>query len=478
MTDEQRSQTGRIGVPKCEVILARALSFRGGTFGALAPFTIFLLGVAWLGLSGAPNERGFWPILIAALATGLLFARDRSAYCQSVIQGMSHSLVALMVLAWLLAGVLGTLLQEAGFVSSLTWLAREMGLVGRGYLVATFLICCIVSMSTGTSLGTILVCGPLLYPAGSSLGTAAAPLAGAVLAGATFGDNLSPISDSTIASALTQGAPIGGVVRSRLKYALPAAALAVIGFVVLGGDAPVAGSPPESETALRSLWMALVPAVVLGLLLRGRHLLEGLITGIVVAIALGLVLGAIQPSRLLAIDRDNFIATGIILDGMERAIGVSISTLLLMGLVGPLEASGTLERVVRFTEQRITSARSAERWIVTAASIAVVLTTHSVVTLLAVGRFSRQTGEKFGVSAFRRANLLDVTVCTFPFLLPYTIPTILTAFTTATSEGSDMPRLTPFEIGPYNFYSWGLLILLAAALFAGYGRDKEIGRTI
>ena len=447
--------------------------FRCGLFGALAPFTVFLVGVAWLGLAGAPNERGFWPILIVALATGILFARDRSEYCESVIHGMSHSLVALMILAWLLAGILGTLLQETGFVTSLTWLAHGLDLTGRGYLVATFLICSIVSMSTGTSLGTILVCGPLLYPAGSSLGAAAAPLAGSILAGATFGDNLSPISDSTIASSLTQGAPIGGVVRSRLKYAIPAAMLAVLGFLILGGDTPVTSSPPQSDAAIRSLWMAIVPAVVLLLLLRDLHLLVGLISGIVVAVTLGLVLGLIEPSQLITIDQNNFIATGIFLDGMERAIGVSIFTLLLMGLVGSLESSGILENVASFCEKRITSARSAERWTVMATVITVVLTTHSVVALLAVGKFSRQTGEKFRVSAFRRANLLDMTVCTFPFLLPFMIPTILTAFTTATSDGSGMPQLTPFQIGPYNFYSWGLLILLGAALFLGYGHDKQ-----
>ena len=54
------------------------LSFRGGTIGALAPFALFLIGVAWLGLSGAPDERGFWPVLLAALILGLLLVRDRS----------------------------------------------------------------------------------------------------------------------------------------------------------------------------------------------------------------------------------------------------------------------------------------------------------------------------------------------------------------------------------------------------------------
>ncbi len=43
-------------------------------------------------------------------------------------------------------------------------------------------------------------------------------LIGAILAGATFGDNISPVSDTTIASATTQNAEMGAVVRSRLRW--------------------------------------------------------------------------------------------------------------------------------------------------------------------------------------------------------------------------------------------------------------------
>ena len=59
------------------------LSYRGGIAGALAPFALFLGGVAWLGISGAPNERGFWPIQIAALTLAMLLARDRRAASQT-----------------------------------------------------------------------------------------------------------------------------------------------------------------------------------------------------------------------------------------------------------------------------------------------------------------------------------------------------------------------------------------------------------
>ena len=75
------------------------LEFRGGWIGALAPFAIFLAGVTWLGLSGAPDERGFWPILLAALTVSMLLARDRQSWAGVVLRGMSQPIVMLMIMA-------------------------------------------------------------------------------------------------------------------------------------------------------------------------------------------------------------------------------------------------------------------------------------------------------------------------------------------------------------------------------------------
>jgi len=450
------------------------LRFWGGDLGVFAPFAVFLAGVAWLGLSGAPDERGFWPVVLVALSVGLFLSRDRARFADEAIQGMSRPLVAIMILAWLLAGVLGRLLQETGFVAALIQISREAGLRGSGYVAASFLICCVVSTATGTSLGTVLVCGPLLYPAGGALGAAPEILMGAILGGATFGDNVSPISDTTIASAFTQEADIAGVVRSRLGYALIAAALALGGFLALGAAAGAAAVEPTVSGSYRGLVMLLVPVAVIALLLKGRSLLEGLLSGIVLSVALGLAFGLLRFSDLVHIDAASFSARGFLVEGMERGIGASIFTLLLMGLVGPLEASGVLDRMVEAASRWIDSPRGAEVGIVAVTTAAVLVTTHSVVALLTVGSFARRAGERFGISRYRRANLMDITVCVFPFVLPYMIPTILAATTTASGEEFGMPRLGPFAVGISNFHSFGLLAVLLLAIATGWGSDKRM----
>jgi Na+/H+ antiporter NhaC len=449
------------------------LRFRGGSAGALAPFALFLGGVAWLAWSGAPDERGFWPLLVAAIGLGLLLARDRRTYADALTQGMGQRIVALMILAWLLAGLMAEVLNAGGFVDSVIWFSRQAGVAGSGFVIVSFLMCCLVSTATGTSLGTLVLCVPLLYPAGVAVGATPAVLMGAILGGATFGDNISPVSDTTIASAGTQDAAIADVVRSRLRYALPAAAVALAAYALLGGTGREVIATSTPNLSPQALPLVLAPLTALALLLAGRHLIHGLLAGAAVAVVVAVALKLVTFADLLRVVPGNFRAEGILVSGLERGVGVSIFTLLLMALVGGLEASGFLASLLARMEARAQTTPATEWTIFAAISAAVLITTHSVVALLAVGPLAKRTGVHSGVSATRRANLLDVTVCTYPFLLPYCIPTVLAASLTAGFGKAGAPALSPWTIGIHNFHSWGLLTVAVLAIATGYGRRTD-----
>jgi Na+/H+ antiporter NhaC len=467
-----------------------ALTFHFGTAGALAPFAVFLAGVTALALQGAPDERGFWPVLLAALIVGLLLAKDRARYAESMLDGMSQRIVMIMLCAWLFAGVLGALLSASGFVGALAWGAQALGLSGGAYVAAAFIACALISTATGTSFGTILVAGPLLYPAGGAAGAAPAALIGAILAGATWGDSMSPVSDTTIASSGTQGADIGGTVRARLKYAVPAGLVALVAsFVLGGGDAtdartsaaiaaaagPASASIATDAQSGRALVMLAVPMLVVGLLLAKRHLLEALLYGILASAVLGVASGLITPSQLLRVEPGAFGATGVVVDGFGRAIGVSVFTLLLMALVGTIQATDLLERLVAFAATRARTAAGAEWWIVGTVSAAVMLTTHSVVAVLMTGPFASKTGARHGLGAYRRANLLDLAVCTWPFLLPWFLPTILASTATRDAAALGMPPVGPLTIGMHNTYAWALVAMVLLMVVTGYGREAAVG---
>jgi Na+/H+ antiporter NhaC len=453
------------------------LAFRGGAAGALAPLAVFLAGVAWLAAQGAPDERGFWPVLVAALIAGLTLTRDRARYADTIVTGMAQPVVLLMIVAWLLSGVLSSLLTATGFVQALSFTARALDLGGGWYAGAAFLACALVSTSTGTSFGTILLCGPLLYPAGAAVGVNPAVLLGAILGGATFGDSISPISDTTIASAGTQGADIGGTVRARLKYVLPAGLLAFAVAVAFGqGEVVGSGAAAAIEGGARGLPMAIVPLLVLGLLLAQRHLVEALLFGVAAAIVLALPLGLLRVDQVLSVTPGSLTATSVVIDGLERGVGVSVFTLLLVGLVAALDASGVVARATAWSESGSGRITWVEARIVAMLSVAVVLTTHSVVAILTVGPYVAAGAGRRGVPAYRRANLLDLTACTWPFLLPFFLPTILAASASASGTAAGLPRLSPLDAGLWNVYSWGLVLMLALAVGAGYGRDEGASR--
>lgn len=455
------------------------LTFHGGLVGTLAPVALFLCGVSWLALSGAPDERGFWPVLLAALALGLALAKDRERWSTAALESIAQPIVAVMILAWMLSGILGTVLGDAGLVKGIVWLAQRVQLGPVAFVGAAFVACAVVSTATGTSFGTILVAGPVLYASGAALGAPPAVLMGAVLAGATWGDSISPISDTTIASAGSQETDVAGTVRTRLRYAVPAGVLSLLASVALAtrGSAAAGIASAAPEAASSSLPLLVVPVVVITLLMRRRPLLEGLFAGIALAITLSLALGLLEFSDIMRIDRNRFGATGLIVDGVNRSLGVTVFTILLMGLVGTIQASGLLERLLHAPQPAARTVRGTEWLSVGLVSAAVLLTTHSVVAVLAVGPVVRELGARAGLSAYRRANLLDLTVCTWPFLLPWFLPTILASGATNLGTQSSIPPLSPLEIGLHNTYAWALLVAVPLAIVTGYGREPRARTT-
>ena len=460
------------------------LTFHFGLAGALLPVFVFAAGAAWLGFSGAPDERGLWPVLIAALGAGLLLARRPADYGTAAIRGMSRPIVMLMVMAWLLAGIFSVLLRDSGLVDALVWGGSELGLRGGGFVLSAFLIAVLFSTATGTSLGTILICAPLLYPAAGVLEAKPAALIGAILAGATFGDNVSPVSDTTIASASSQRAPMGGVVRSRLRYAVPAALVAGVVLLLFGGAArstgdqaaagvlAQVGGPGGAEGSVGAFAMLLAPLATFVVLWRGKGLVESLFTGVATAIVVALVLGLVSPGDLIHIDAAQFRAEGLILDGMEGAVGIVVFTILLMGIVGAVQEAGILDRVVQGWKPEEDALRRTEMRIFGVTSLAVIVTTHSVMAILAVGDLVRRAGRSAGIGRFRRANILDMTVCTYPFLLPFFIPTILASSATASGEAHGVGRVSALDAGLANPYSWALLAIMLAAILTGLGRSE------
>ena len=97
-----------------------------------------------------------------------------------------------------------------------------------------FIVGALISFSTGTSWGTFAILIPLGVPLISTLNLPPGFILSAILGGGVFGDHCSPISDTTAVSALASGCDLLEHVRTQLPYALFAACLAIVAYLVCG----------------------------------------------------------------------------------------------------------------------------------------------------------------------------------------------------------------------------------------------------
>lgn len=143
------------------------------------------------------------------------------------------------------------------------------------FLPISFLCCCIVSVSIGSSWSTIGTVGIALVGIGSVLGLPVGMSAGAVISGAYFGDKMSPLSDTTNMSSAIAEVDLFTHVRYMLFTTIPAGIITVILFTIIGitqsyGHHVEAESIVQMQNALKQTFhisplIFLPPLLVLGL---------------------------------------------------------------------------------------------------------------------------------------------------------------------------------------------------------------------
>ncbi|HUE90164.1 MAG TPA: Na+/H+ antiporter NhaC family protein [Vicinamibacterales bacterium] len=450
------------------------LLFRGGMAGLFAPFGVMFVGVLWLGLSGVAIPEAYWPVVVLAVFVGLVLARDQRRYVSALVAGISSSMLAVMLLAWFLAGILGHLLGRTGIIEGLVWAATAAGVAGAWFPLLTFLISAGLSLSTGTSIGTVVAATPILFPAGFAIGADPLLLVGAILGGAFFGDNLAPISDTTIVSAYSQGTDVNRVVRSRLRYAAVAVLMAVAVYVAFAVTAQVPDVPSGSLAAAspRGLIMLVVPGLLITMMLKGGDLVPALLYTLAFGFVLALVTGLLQPGDLLVIDATSFEVGGVIVAGIQSMVGISVFTIFLMALAGTLEAGGLVQWLVRRAERFATSVRRAELAIVGSTVLLNVLTAAGTPSMVILGPFVRRLGHRFRIAPWRRGNLMDACSTTVIGFLPYSIAVLIPfSFIGDTVARAGVTNFTPVHVVPYVFYCWALLLTIVVAAVTGWGRE-------
>ena len=451
------------------------IEYRFGKAGSMAPLIAAAAMILWAAFSQS-NVNGYVLAFFAALVTGVIFTKDEKAYGEALVYGLSKPMFAVIVLAVILAAISGKLISSSGVVQTIAAYVVAAGFTGKLFVAASFLITCLLAFATGTSVGTYFVVIPILFPVGVMAGAAPDFMIGAIVSGAAFGDNLGPISDTTIASSATQHADLGTVVKTRTRYSLPAAAGALLLFLLFAGttdEAPVIEGAGGTINPV-SLVMLVVPVVIIVLCMMRKHLSTALSWGIVAGIAVGLFSGIYTVDNLITFP-GGFSVSGAIIEAITGTAGTVAMLIGVFSLLGVLECSGFFEDVGALLARLAKKERSTEATIVLSVGLLSMVTGVISVAIVALGDLINEIGEKAGVNRYRRANLMDCTGCVFCFLAPWTVHCVIPAQLTAQfGEGAAVaPGSVPFV----NYYSLCMLVILVLAVVTGYGRKPPKGES-
>lgn len=460
---------------------SRKLEFYGGEWVSFLPFVIFLGLVILTTFIWASTSNGaLWIPAFSALIIAFFFAKDKKLYAETIIKGMSSTDAIIPIVCWIFAGVFAMILRASGLANGIAGLAASAGIKGTFFIVISFIACAIFATATGTGFGTIAAGMGVLYPAGVALGCHPALLAGTIISGGTFGDNLAPVSDTTICSATSQGVDVPGVVKSRLKYALTAAVLVIIGIVIIGsGYDGSAASSVTIDYNPKTLYMLIPVALTIWIAIKVGDIIIATTIGSVIAAITAVAAGLldfiqIDPTnatknaliRVYGTGLDRTV-DGVIYDGINNMIQVILLALLLFGSIEIMRAGQGDIKLLNVLGKIAKSPRGAEFVISAMIIILSALMGLNAPAILTVGAsFAKPLSQKYGISPYRTANLLDAQSNTLVYSMPWT-PAII--YTIGFAKNSAVP-LQAAEVTPYVLYSYAMLAVMFVTIILGIGR--------
>ena len=209
------------------------------------------------------------------------------------VKQLKNTAVPLLML--LLIGALSGSWMVSGVVPTLIYYGVEL-LHPALFLLASCIICAVVSITTGSSWTTIATIGLALMGIGQVHGFSNGWIAGAIISGAYFGDKISPLSDTTVMAASVTGTPIFTHIRYLMITTIPTFIIALIVYTVVGfaGSHQGVVELQEFKTALASRfnitpWLLIVPLITAILIAKRLPSLIILTVSIVAATIFGAI---------------------------------------------------------------------------------------------------------------------------------------------------------------------------------------------
>ena len=424
---------------------------------ALLPFLVFV--IIFLGSGIILDDFYAFPASVAALC-GVIsaFLLPKAGFQEKLkffMKGCGEESIITMCIIYLLAGAFSAVSKATGSIDAVVFFGSQY--FSAQYIpLGVFLMASFLSVSAGTSVGTIVALTPIVMGFAENTQTDINVVAASLLCGAMFGDNLSFISDTTIAATQSLGCQMKDKFRTNIMIAFPAAVIAAVIFIFLGGNSSSAVLESQASGS-PSIWLIVPYLLVIVLSVLGVNVFLVLIVGVLISGIIGISTGSLSWLNFA-----NKIYEGFL--GMNE---IFLLALLTGGLAGIVENMGGITFLLNKAKQMMRGQKSAYFGMGFLVSLIDTAIANNTIAIVLSGKVAKNITEKYNLSPKFSASVLDIFSCIVQGILPYGAQILILI---KLSEN----KVNYLEILQNAWYLYFLLFFVVLSIFIQSRKQNQI----
>ena len=221
------------------------------------------------------------------------------------------------------------------------------------FLLASCIICAIVSLASGSSWSTIATIGIALIGIGQVLGISEGLIAGSIISGAYFGDKMSPLSDTTNLAAAMASSDLFSHIKYMMYTTIPSFFITLIIFFFIGLSIETTTTQNINELLISlnskfniNIFLFLVPILVVALIIKKTPAIPALMAGVALGALFAIVF---QPQIIKEISQTDILNIKsyykVIIDSIASDIQINTENKLMNNLLNSGGMKGMLSTI-------------------------------------------------------------------------------------------------------------------------------------
>ena len=221
------------------------------------------------------------------------------------------------------------------------------------FLLASCIICAIVSLASGSSWSTIATIGIALIGIGQVIGISEGLIAGSIISGAYFGDKMSPLSDTTNLAAAMASSDLFSHIKYMMYTTIPSFVITLIIFFFIGLSIETTTTQNINELLISlnskfniNIFLFLVPILVVALIIKKTPAIPALMAGVALGALFAIVF---QPQIIKEISQTDILNIKsyykVIIDSIASDIQINTENKLMNNLLNSGGMKGMLSTI-------------------------------------------------------------------------------------------------------------------------------------